>query len=346
MMSGRPLCVAIFWHMHQPDYGNVQTGEVYLPWTRFHAAKDYYDMGVLLERTPGLRLTINVVPSLMDQLDAYGSGTARETYAELTRHDATELHERQRLFLLRAFFQLPHRQMVHPYPRYRELLERRGPSDENGEFVAGAKRFSTRDYRDLQMWFNLSWCGQELRRDPEVAAMIRKGQDFTEAEKSRLLEIQFAFAGRILPLYRRLMDEKRLELSVSPYYHPIIPLLCDNRSAREALPGLPLPATPFAFPSDAREQIRLARKRYQQAFGRPPAGMWPSEGAVSDATAALVREAALRWIATDEDVLSQSLEQEVPARGCPRRGRDAASIAGEMETSDLASFFAITAFRI
>src|SRR5512136_2569851 len=120
-MAKKPLCVAILWHMHQPDYGNRQTGEVYLPWTRFHAAKDYYDMGALIEETHGLRVTINVVPSLVDQLAAYAAGTARDTYAALTLKNAADLGEQDKSFLLRSFFQLPHQQMVLPYPRYAEL---------------------------------------------------------------------------------------------------------------------------------------------------------------------------------------------------------------------------------
>ncbi len=314
-MSKKPLCVALLWHMHQPDYGNVQTGDIYLPWTRFHAVKDYYDMGALVEQAGGVHLTINIVPSLIDQLVSYGNGTAKETYAAVTLKNAAELDSFDQRFILRSFFQLPWNEMVFPYPRYRELLDRRGTSDQNGDYAAAARRFSTQDFRDLQVWFNLAWCGRELRNDPDIAALVHKGKNFSEEDKARLLETQYAFIRRILPFYRHLMEESGVEISVSPYYHPILPLLCDNRSAREALPGITLPEMPFSYPSDAREHINRALQRYRDVFGQSPKGMWPSEGSVSSAVVQLAHEAGLRWLASDEAVLLNSLQREGMASG-------------------------------
>ncbi|NWG14247.1 MAG: glycoside hydrolase [Acidobacteria bacterium] len=314
-MSKEPLCVALLWHMHQPDYGNRQTGEIYLPWTRFHAAKDYYDMGALIEDVPGLRLTLNVVPSLMDQLTTYGSGNARDTYAALTLKNAGDLDAHDKEFLLRSFFQLPHRQMVEPYPRYRELRERRGSADDRGRYPDGLRRFTARDYRDLQVWFNLAWCGSELRRQPEIAALLRKGKGYSEDDKRQLIEIQQSFAGRILPLYRRLMEAGAVEISVSPYYHPILPLLCDIRSAREALSHIRLPEHSFSYPEDARRQVGEARRRYEEVFGKPPRGLWPSEGSISDAVISIADESGFVWLASDEEVLANSLKKAGEAAG-------------------------------
>ncbi len=308
-MAKKPLCVAVLWHMHQPDYGNEETGEIYLPWTRFHAVKDYYDMGTLVAAVPGMHVTLNVVPSLIDQLEAYARGGARETYAALTLRKAEDLDEREKSFLIRSFFQLPWKQMILPYPRYKELLERRGTPDEHGEYDAGEKRYSAQDYRDLQVWFNLSWCGNELRREPAIAEMIRKGRNFTEEEKSRLLDLQREFIGRILPLYRQLMEQHGIEISVSPYYHPILPLLFDTRAARDATPEIPLPANSFSFPGDAREHTARAQRRFEEVFGRPARGMWPSEGAISDAVSLMARDVGLRWLASDESVLANSLKK-------------------------------------
>jgi alpha-amylase/alpha-mannosidase (GH57 family) len=308
-MSRNPLCIAILWHMHQPEYGNVETGEVYLPRTRFHAAKDYYDMAFLAASEPGMRLTINVVPSLVDQLEAYGRLEARETYAALALRDAAELDERERAFLLRHFFQLPWGSMVHPYPRYRQLLALRGEPDAHGEFRAGLRRYGEEDFRDLQTWFNLSWCGDELRRRPDIARLFEQGTGFSEADKRLLIETQLRFCGEIVPLYRGLLEQGRLEIAVSPYYHPILPLLCDSRAAREQAPGVPLPPQPFGYPADAREQIRRARARFVEAFGRAPAGMWPSEGSVSDAAVLLAAEGGFRWLASDDAVLYHSLRK-------------------------------------
>jgi len=306
-MGKRPLCVAFLWHMHQPEYGDEQTGETYLPWTRFHAVKDYYDMGALVAATPTLHVTINVVPSLLDQLISYSQGQARGTYAALTLCSADELNEREKLFLLRGFFQLPWKQMILPYPRYRSLLELRGAPDDRGEYTGGLKRFSAQDFRDLQVWFNLAWCGNELRREPAIAALLRKEKNFSEEEKKRLMDIQTGFMGKVLPLYRRLAEDHGIELSVSPYYHPILPLLCDSRAARDTLPDIPLPESTFMFPADAAEQIRRAQQRFTEIFFRRPEGMWPPEGAISEAAAAAARSAGLRWMASDETVLHNSL---------------------------------------
>jgi len=314
-MPKQPLCIAFLWHMHQPDYANEETGATYLPWARFHAVKDYFDMAALVEQVPGLHVTINVVPSLVDQLLAYAGGTANETYQALTLRPAEDLDEREKLFLLRAFFQLPWRQMILPYPRYKELLDRRGTPDEAGEFTAALKRCFAPDYRDLQVWFNLSWCGNELRRNPAIAELIRKGRDFSEADKARLLELQAAFIGRILPLYRRLLETHGVEISVSPYYHPILPLLINSRSAREALPDIALPQSSFSYPADAREQVARAMAAFARIFGQAPRGMWPSEGSISEAASALAGEAGLHWLASDEGVLLNSLSKAGRAGG-------------------------------
>jgi alpha-amylase/alpha-mannosidase (GH57 family) len=306
-MTKEPLCVAFLWHMHQPDYGNVQTGEIYLPWTRFHAIKDYYDMAALVDQTPGMRMTINVVPSLLDQLETYGEGKAHETYAALTLKTAADLDEREMEFLLRAFFQLSWKQMVFPYPRYKELLDKRGSPDQNGNFPHSVHRYSTQDFRDLQVWYNLAWCGRELRRDSLVASLFLKGSSFSEEDKGHLLNRQYEFIKGILPLYRRLADENKIEFSVSPYYHPILPLLCDTHSAREALPSLPLPSDSFTWREDAQEHLRRARRRYLEIFNQAPRGTWPSEGSLSDDALDLIRELGFRWAASDEGVLYNSL---------------------------------------
>jgi alpha-amylase/alpha-mannosidase (GH57 family) len=308
-MGKKPLCVGILWHMHQPDYSNEETGAIYLPWTRFHAIKDYYDMAALVAQVPELRVTFNVVPSMIDQLDTYARDAACEAYAALTLRNAAELDHREKLFLLRSFFQLPWKQMILPYPRYKELLDRRGNPEPDGEYSLAVKKYSAQDFRDLQVWFNLSWCGNELRKEPPIAELFRRGRDFSEHHKRQLLEVQAAFIGRILPLYRTLLEDQGIEFSLSPYYHPILPLLLDQRSAREVMPDIPLPAMPFSFPEDAREHIVRAQERFREVFGRTAHGMWPSEGSVSDGTCRLTGELGFQWLASDEGVLFNSLRK-------------------------------------
>jgi alpha-amylase/alpha-mannosidase (GH57 family) len=313
-MPQEPLCVAILWHMHQPEYRDAQTGETYLPWTRFHAVKDYYDMGALAEQA-GLRLTINIVPSLMDQLAAYGAGSARETYAALTLRDASVLTDHEKNFILKSFFQLSPKYMVFPYPRFKELWDRRGAPDAQGVYANGLQAFTVQDYRDLQLWYNLTWCGRELRKNPEVAGLFARGRAFTEEDKKRLLAIQNSFIGRILPYYKKLAQSQKVEISVSPYYHPILPLLCNLQAARESQPALPMPRDSFAYPRDAREHIDRALRLYQETFGCAARGMWPSEGAISDAALNEAQEAGIQWLASDESILLNSLQKQGRAAG-------------------------------
>jgi alpha-amylase/alpha-mannosidase (GH57 family) len=309
-MPKKPLCVAFLWHMHQPDYRKTQTGESDLPWTRFHAIKDYYDMGALVEQAGDVHVTINLVPSLIDQLEGYSSGTVDDVQTFLTLRDATALDQRQKAFLLRTFFQLSPTHMLQPYPRYNELWERRGSADGNGEFPTGLHLYTSQDYRDLQLWYNLAWCGQELRKDPEIAGLFEKAAGFTEEDKRRLLEIQHSFITRILPYYRKLSETHAIEFSVSPYYHPILPLLCDLRVASDSLSSIVLPSESYLYPQDAKEHIDRALQVHKRIFGSAAKGMWPSEGALSDASLTLTREAGLRWLASDESVLWNSLHRE------------------------------------
>lgn len=318
IMSKKPLCVAFLWHMHQPDYRKAQTGETYLPWTRFHAIKDYYDMGALVEQAGDVHVTLNLVPSLIDQLEAYSSGRVNEIQTLMTLRDASTLDQEEKAFLLRTFFQLSPTHMLLPYPRYRELWERRGAVGENGEFSAGLRSYTVNDYRDLQLWYNLTWCGQELRKDPEIAGLFEKGAGFTEEDKRRLLQIQQSFVAKILPYYRKLSEAHASEFSVSPYFHPILPLLCNLRTAQESLPSIALPSDSYQHPEDAKEHIDRALQAHKAVFGSAAQGMWPSEGAVSDASLVLAREAGLRWLASDESVLWNSLHREGRVSGSLR----------------------------
>ncbi len=163
--------------MHQPDYRKTQTGETYLPWTRFHALKDYYDMGALVEQAGDVHVTINLVPSLIDQLEGYSSGNRMRSKPS-SLQDASALDQQEKAFLLRTFFQLSPTHMLLPYPRYKELWDRRGTADDHGEFSAGLNLTPAQDYRDLQLWYNLTWCGQELRKDPEIAGLFEKASGF------------------------------------------------------------------------------------------------------------------------------------------------------------------------
>ncbi|HET6373891.1 MAG TPA: glycoside hydrolase family 57 protein, partial [Candidatus Polarisedimenticolia bacterium] len=307
------LAVAFLWHQHQPLYKNPRSGRYSLPWVRLHALKDYYDMAALAGEFPRLHLTFNLVPSLLDQIDDYAEGRAADPALDLARRPAADLDEEERLALLDLFFSVPYHTLIAPYPRYAGLYHKRSGRGPDGDYREALSRFRDRDLRDLQVWFHLAWCGQTLRGRAEVKELLAKGEGFTEDEKGSLLDVQAAFMKEIVPIHMRLKTEGIAEISTSPYYHPILPLLCNLESAREALPGLPLPEQPFRRRGDAEFQVREALASMERRFGERPLGMWPSEGSLSEETIRIFGEARLTWTASDEGVLRGSAGRALQA---------------------------------
>jgi alpha-amylase/alpha-mannosidase (GH57 family) len=298
--------VAFLWHMHQPGYRDPAGGGYILPFVRLHGTKGYYDMARLSEEFPAVRVTVNLVPSLIAQIKQYAEGTAKDVFVDLTLARADDLTPTEKFFVIKNFFMNRWDTHVTPYSRYRELLFMRGsaPAAEDPRDVCS--RFSDRDIRDLQVLFNLTWTGHFVRRDfPEIGGLIKKGRDFTEQDKETVIGMQREVMKRLIGLYRKLYDDGTVELSTSPFYHPILPLLIDNTTARRALPGLILPRR-FAHPEDARWQINAGMELFAETFGRRPRGLWPSEGSVCPEMIPMLSEAGIRWIATDQDILFNS----------------------------------------
>lgn len=305
--GAEPLQVTFIWHMHQPLYRDPLTGGYDLPWTYLHAVKDYYDMAAIVEETDGARAVFNLVPSLLEQIRDYADGTAADPFLHHGRMDPSAMTPENRRFVLDNFFSANRERMIEPYPRYLELLYLAG----NGCRNAGddrLRRFGDQDILDLQVWFFLAWTGEAARRRrPELRKLLAKGRHFTAEDKRLLFDIHGELLREIVPLYRRLHERGKAELSVSPYFHPILPLLCDTGSARAAMPRVNLPRIPFRHPEDARAQVTRAMDYFSREFGFAPAGMWPSEGAVSEEALSVMADCGIRWAASDEGVLAASL---------------------------------------
>ena len=295
--------LVILWHMHQPQYRDPVSGRYILPWTRLHALKDYWGMVRVLEEFPDVHATINVVPSLAAQLEEYASGEFDEPWFNLAFSPADKLTAGDKTELLLRAFQINHDNLSR-WPRYAELFEWSQQNDSESM----QRMMGLRDWRDLQLLSQLAWMDEEyLASDPVVSALSKKGSDFTEADKKDLRAKQLELLKRVLPEYRRAQDSGQIELSTTPFYHPILPLLCDTGIARISNPSTPLPQPPFCHPEDAREQLVRARKYHEKLFGRPPVGLWPSEGSVSDQALSIAADLGFRWFASDEGVLSRTL---------------------------------------
>jgi alpha-amylase/alpha-mannosidase (GH57 family) len=316
--------VAILWHMHQPYYEDLATGEHILPWVRLHALKDYYGMVALLREFPTVRVTFNLVPSLLVQLDAFAEDRARDRVLELGLKPTAQLTDDDRAFVLSNFFHAQRTRLIDPYPRYAELLERReaarrSGANSNADVQAQIGAFDETDLRDLQVWQKLVWIDPYyLDGDSRVRALIEKGRGFREEDKLALREVELELLRRVIPEYRAAADRGQAELSLSPFYHPILPLLCDTDIYLRNDPQAKLPRRRFQHPDDAKEQLTRAVSCYEDSFGRRPRGLWPSEGSVSEAVIPLAAEAGFQWMATDEIILARSLARPLRGAGTDR----------------------------
>jgi alpha-amylase/alpha-mannosidase (GH57 family) len=294
----------ILWHMHQPQYRDPSTERYVLPWTRLHALKDYWGMVRVLEEFPRVHATFNVVPSLGVQLEEYASGEFSETWFTAAFRPVNALtHEDKAEIMVRAF-QVNYDNLLARWPRYIELHQ--WVCSQGNE--RATQSFGERDWRDLQVLSQLAWMDEEyLATDPVISQLARKGADYTEEDKQKLRDKQVELLGRVLPEYRKASATGQIEISATPFYHPILPLLCDSDIARVSNPSTTLPIPAFRHPEDAREQLVRARRYHERTFGRAPDGLWPSEGSVSDETLALAADLGFKWFATDEGVLGRTL---------------------------------------
>ncbi len=303
------LNVCIVWHMHQPDYRDPISDRTLLPWTWLHALKDYGEMLETVRET-GARVVINLVPSLLEQLERYAAGEDRDHWLGLLTQRPAELSDNERQFVVDQFFSVNEATHILPNPRYLELFQLSGKRSDDS-----AKSFSDQDLRDLQVLFLLAWTGSHLRRKSSVVAgLLHQGRNFSDAQKQELLDCCHAEVGRVLGFHRELEQAGLIEVSVTPYAHPILPLLCDLHTAQKPSPGLPLPAADFRYPQDARLQVREGLKTAARLFGRQRRGMWPAEGAVSEAAIKIMAEEGALWAATDEDILARSLDARLTER--------------------------------
>ncbi|MEW6585888.1 MAG: glycoside hydrolase family 57 protein, partial [Nitrospirota bacterium] len=311
-MTDSPLHIAFIWHMHQPFYKDPVTGVYRLPWVRLHGTKDYPDMAEILRDFPLIRQTVNFTPSLLEQITDYAENNARDYYLELSIKQASELTHEERIFMLENFFLANWDTMIKPFPRYYEILSKRGFHLIRSDLTRLARYFTVSDFLDLQVLFNLCWIDPLFRRrDSQLSALAEKGRDFTEEDKKLVLDKQSSILKEIIPLYGEMARSGQIELSVSPFYHPILPLLCDTNVAKIALPDIHLPRQRFSYPEDARQQIRMGIDYFEKIFGYRPHGMWPSEGSVSEEVARIASEAGMEWIATDEDILAISTGKQI-----------------------------------
>jgi len=310
------LRVVVLWHQHQPFYKDLVTAEYRLPWVRMHALKDYYGMVKLLDEFPNVHQTFNLVPSLITQIQDYVAGTAHDPFLEVAAKPASDLTPEERRFALQYLFQANPANLIGRYPRYRELWERFRSTNDSPE--RAAKYFQRQDFTDLQVLSQIAWFDEFFLEDPDVAALIKKSRNYSLEDQRLVIARERDFMARVLPAHAEAAERGGIEISASPFYHPILPLVCDTNQGATSTPGLPLPQNRFQHPEDAREQLQRALDLHQQIFGISPQGVWPSEGSVSEEVLAIAHSLGIKWMATDEGVLGRTLGINLSRNGSGR----------------------------
>jgi len=309
--------VVFLWHMHQPDYRNIMTGEYYFPWTYLHALKDYVDMVAHLEAQPKARAVFNFAPILLEQLDDYSQQidnffARQEKIKDAVLWSLVDQHlptagTPEFIVLAKKYLRANRQRMIERFPIYRELADIAEKLDEQSTI---ANYLNEQFLIDLGFWYHLSWLSETLRRtDYRVQAWQNKGRGFSWQDRLDLVKLIGEEIASIGPRYKALYDKGQIELCMSPYAHPIVPLLLDINSARQAWPEVTLPIATNYAGGEVRAKWHLTQgvKIFEHYFGHKPRGCWPSEGSVSDDTLKLMQEAGFDWVATGDSVLHNSL---------------------------------------
>lgn len=307
--EGDPLYVNLTWHQHQPLYYKDEDGVYSRPWVRTHATKDYVDMAEMIAQEPGMRATINLTPSLLLQIEDYVNNGAKDLYWVLAEVPAAELTDEQKTFILERFFDANWDHIIAVHPRYQELLELRGGTD--AAAIANAlTSYSEQDFRDLQIWFNLAWVDPDYLAAEPFDALVEKGRDFSEEDKVVLFDGIKELIARVIPVHRELQNQGVIEVTTTPYAHPILPLIVDSDLALVGNPSAINPREKFSYPQDAIYHLNKSVEMYEELFGVPVRGLWPGEGSVAEQIVPMVSKAGYQWMQTGEPVLVASLGLE------------------------------------
>ena len=318
MHTDHRLKIVFCWHMHQPEYRDIVTGEYQQPWTYLHAVKDYVDMAAHIEATPEAKAVVNFTPTLLEQIEDYVAqihaflhedGTIRDPLLGSLDMPALPSDPDGRICLIKACLRANEERLIDRFPEYRSLAD----IARWFEHKEGDMRYIDNQFlADLLMWYHLAWLGETVRRqDERVKALLEKGKAFTLHDRRQLLQVIAELLKSVIPRYRALHEKGQVELSFTPYAHPIVPLLLDIGSAREAMPDVPLPQLQ-SYPG-GRERTHWHMEKgfetFERCFGFRPTGCWPSEGSVSTATLELFEEYGIKWAASGETVFHNSLQR-------------------------------------
>lgn len=306
----KKLYLTFLWHQHQPYYKDDGDGRYHMPWVYLHALKDYYEMAARVEKAHNVKAVFNYVPSLLIQLRDYADFNVEDNFLSLLRKSIGSLSLNERRQVANQCFMANTANMIKPLKRFGELY------DKLVSLEGDTSVFDDKELLDLETLYILSWCGVHLRmEDAHIAHLINKGRDFSEEDKLELLRRGAYWVSKIVDIHKRLANSGKAEISCTPFFHPILPLLADIGSAREACPDMPMPQMSSDMDSDADFHVSSAVREFEMEFGFKPTGMWPAEGSVSQKTLYKYAANGIKWVASDEEVLGNSLHIDIKDPG-------------------------------
>ena len=304
MSQTKKLSIAFYWHMHQPVYQLSPEGDYLMPWTRLHAVKDYLDMVLILDKFKNTKLNFNIVPVLLDELIDYGENNMHDIHSRLTITDVDDLTDDDKEFIINNFFDANFHSMILPNEEYNRLYQKYQLCENNDINI-----FSPQEYSDLMALFNLVWFDPIYKNKyPELKKLIKKGKNYTLEDRIKIIDIQRDIIRKIIPTYKKFVEKGRIEITTSPYYHPILPILLDIKSIKKSSDS-DLP-TNLKMELDAKMQTKMAIDRIEELFGKRPKGIWPSEHCINSKVMEMLKELGIKWTISDEGILSNSIKFE------------------------------------
>ena len=304
MSQNKKLSIAFYWHMHQPVYQLSPQTDYLMPWVRLHAVKDYLDMVLITEKFKNLKLNFNLVPVLLDSLIDYGENGYHDIHSRLTVKDIKDLTADDKEFIINNFFDANFHSMILPNEEYNRLYQKYQTNETND-----INSFTNQEYSDLMALFNLVWFDPIYKNMyPELKKLFKKKKNYSLDDRIKIIEIQRDIIRKIIPTYKEFFQKGKIEITTSPYYHPILPILLDFKNIKKS-PESDLPQN-LKTELDAKMQTQMAIDKIEKLFGKRPKGIWPSEHCINGKEIELFRDLGIEWTISDEGILSNSIKFE------------------------------------
>ena len=305
MSQTKKLSIAFYWHMHQPVYQLSANGDYLMPWVRLHAVKDYLDMALWAKKFDKLKLNFNFVPVLLDSIIEYAEKDAHDIHSRLTITPKNKLNEEDKIFILNNFFDANYQTMIltnEEYHRLYQIVQAHGTTNTD--------IFTNQEYADIMALFNLAWIDPSFKTsNKDLKRFVKKGKNYTLEDRIQIIDIQRDIIRKIIPTLKRLANKNKIEITTSPYYHPILPILLDYKNIKKNAP-VDDEILNLRTELDAKVQTKMALDRVEQIFGKRPRGVWPSEQCVNGKTLDMLSQLGVEWSISDEGILASSINFE------------------------------------